>query len=476
MNAVSQVPAVTKVHAMPHNTEAEQQLLGAILSQNGLIDRVADVLRPEHFFDPLHGKIYQICQARIAANMIASPVTLRSILGTDEGLQQVGGAQYLVRMAGAAISSFAIREYAGIILDAAARRDLIRAQEDGVSKLRSGADVSVVQQDLIAALTALPEAQGAESSVSLLKAMTNALTQINEGYQGNVTFLKTGIDTLDAVLRGLGPSDYMLIGGATSMGKTALAVSIALNVARAGGKVGFWSLEMTEEQLAMRMASSVAGVPYSDLRDASTLSEAAFRRWAKAAESINKAPMRIVPKHVRDISAGEAALRRIKRELGGLDLALIDYSQLVRANGKTRYEMMTEVSIRSKALASALGCPLIGLVQLDRSIGERDDPRPGLADIKESGQFENDADQVVFCYREDYYLMRKGPRVSKDGSISTEATVDFEAKLAECRNKMQLLVRKNRHGRIADAEVGFNAATNRFWRIGDQQEGQMDGN
>lgn len=463
MNAMSQVSA------MPCNIEAEQQLLGAVLTQNGLIDRVSDILRPEHFFDPVHARIFTICQQRIGAGMLASPVVLRSIMGADEGLSQLGGAAYLVRLAGAAMNTFAIREHALLILDAAARRMLIQTQEDGISKLRTGADLAVVQQDLIAALTTLPEAGGMESSVSLLKAMSSALQAINEGYQGNISFLKTGLHGLDAVLRGLGPSDYMLIGGATSMGKTALAVEIASNVATAGGKVAFWSLEMTQEQLATRMASAKSGVPYSETRDASNLSEASFRRWAKAAEEIGKAPMRIIPKHIRDISAGEAAMRRVKREMGGLDLGVIDYSQLVRANGRDMRERMTEVSIRSKMLAGILECPVIGLVQLDRNLGERDDPRPNLSDIKESGQFENDADQVVFCYREDYYLTRRGPKVGKDGKVSTEAMVDFEARLSECRNKMQLLVRKNRHGSIGDTETGFNAATNKFWRLGEQQ-------
>jgi replicative DNA helicase len=176
--------------------------------------------------------------------------------------------------------------------------------------------------------------------------------------------------------------------------------------------------------------------------------------------------MRIIPKHIRDIAAGHAALRRVKREFGN-DLAavFVDYAQLVRGQGKSRYEQMTDVSIGLKTIAGMLECPVIALVQLDRNIGERENRRPQLSDIKETGQFENDADQVVFCHREEYWLERAGPKPGRDGKISADARADWEADLAAARNLMEIIVRKNRHGRLATATAGFHAPTNRFWTL-----------
>ena len=460
---------------LPHNTEAEQQLLGAILTDNGIYDRVADILRVEHFFDPVHQRIYDIAGRRIREGMTASPVTMKTFLDGDAGLSALGGPAYLVRLAGGSIGAHSSRDFARIVIDAAARRLMIEASDRAIDHLRHGEDLGRVQADLTHALMTLPEASGLESSVSLLRAMTEAISRINESYQGNVSFLKTGLPALDYQLRGLGSDNLMLIGGATSMGKTSLALEIASRCAiDQGCRVGFWSLEMSQEQLAERMLAARARVPYAALRDASELPEADFRKIVAAAKENEKAPLRIIPKHIRDVSGGEAAFRRVRREFGGLDLAVVDYAQLIRAPGSSRYEKMTEVSIRLKGLSGILGCPVIGLVQLDRSIGEREDPRPQLSDIKESGQFENDADQVVMCYRAEYYLERRGPKLSKGGEVTAEARADFEAAISKARNKMELLVRKNRHGPIGAVEVGFHAPTNRFWRLNDDQMGMFD--
>ncbi len=467
---MSEIRALRPQLDLSTETAAEQQLLGAILNDGATYDRVSDILSAEHFVDPVHARIFEICANRITKGHLASAAAMAGVLADDESLKPLGGAAYLFRLAGNAMASSMARDYAMLMVEYACRRKLRQLTEDAAQGLSAGVDAAEVRAALQQGLYALPEAAGAESSVSILKAMTAAVEQAAEAYQGNTSFLKTGVPALDQVLKGLAPGDVMLLGGATSMGKTSLALEIATNVslrAERPGKVGFWSLEMTAEQLATRMASAQSSIPYSALRDAASMEEADFRKWIMASQSVGNAGLRIVPRHIRDIAAGHAALRRIKREFGGqLDLAIIDYAQLIRGTGKSRFEQMTEVSIGIKALAGMLECPIIALVQLSRDIGMRDDKRPHLSDIKETGQFENDADQVVFCHREGYWLQRQGPKLGKDGTISAEALADHEAEITRTKNLLELIVRKNRHGGLATAQVGFHEATNRFWALG----------
>lgn len=789
-----------------HSPDLEQQVLGAIMLENGLLDRVSDILTVDHFGDPVHARIFGICLRRISKGHLASPVTLATVLADDEGLKQLGGPKYLVRMAAASMSSFAIRDYAKQMVELHMRRALRHSAEEGLQALSEGQDSAEVKLRLQQALHALPEVAGEESSISLLKATTRAVEIANRSYQGAQKFLTLGIPSVDAILRGLAPGDFMLIGGTTSMGKaqpldsqvltltgwklmgdvkvgdklasedgaasevigvfpqgvkriyrvtfrdgrsvrccgdhlwrvqgsamrvpkvvsthdlnamldmahmkgrigvplfrghfgsdvdlpihpwvlgafigngcfpedgnpllstadaatlwkfksllpagceisyagsynyrikssirgaspfasamiglglrgkraenksipdvymaagqdqrldllrglldtdgwveafgairystssktladqvaylvrsiggvcsisskmpaychngeqriglehyvlnirhengadlftvmqkkrrckrskpvrlgiksvefeceaeaqciavshpgklyvtddftlthnTSLALEAAANISIDQGRpVAFWSLEMSDDQLATRIASARSRIPYSSLRSAEDMSEADFRKWIEATQQISQAPMRIVPKHIRDIAAGHAALRRVKREFGN-DLAavFVDYAQLIRGVGKSRYEQMTDVSISLKTIAGMLECPVVALVQLDRSIGDRDNKRPQLSDIKETGQFENDADQVIFCHREEYWLERGGPKPGRDGKISVDAQADWEADLKASRNLMEVLVRKNRHGGLANASVGFHAPTCRFWAL-----------
>lgn len=450
------------------NVEAEQQLLGAILLDNAAFDQVGDILNVEHFYDPVHARIFDLCAKRIAKGHLSSPVSLAPILATDEGLGQLGGPAYLIRMAAAAAHKSLIRDYAKMIVEQACRRALQESAQEALQALSGGGEASEVKAALQIALQRLPEPAGEESSVSLLKATTKAVARAASSYQGEAKVLQTGVPALDRVIRGLEPGDLMLLGGATSMGKTSLALEIAGNVAiKAKRPVGFWSLEMSDEQLATRMASAASRVPYAALRDASDMEEDTFRKWVAASQEIGMtSPLRIVPKHIRDLPAGHAAMRRVKREFGGaLDLVVVDYAQLIRGTGKSRFEQMTEVSIGLKAMAGMLECPIIALVQLSRDIGQRDDKRPQLSDIKETGQFENDADQVVFCHRESYWLEREGPKVDRNGDITDKAKIEWEADLAACRNIMEILVRKNRHGKLATVQVGFHAPENRFWPL-----------
>ena len=448
------------------NIESEQQVLGAILTNNEIFSRVGDILRPEFFSDPVHQRIYELASGRILKGHLVSPVTMKLALEGDAGLRELGGPAYLARMAGAAISGAAAPDYARQIVEAAARRALHDAALEAQTGLSDGIDSAEVKLRLQHALQSIPEG-GEESSYSLLRSVTEATQATIEAYQGARSFLRTEIGPLDRIIKGLAPGDYCLVCGATSMGKTSLAIEIASNVAYRGEGVVFVSLEMTRQEVANRMAAAKARVPYTDLRDPRDMPEADFRRYIEASQQVATGTMRIVPRHVRDIPAIHAAISKAGTtfKTGKPALAVVDYAQLVRAPGKSRFEQMVEVSIGLKQMAGMLEIPIIALCQLSRDIGKREDKRPQLSDIKETGQFENDADQVIFCHREAYWLQRQGPPLNKDGQVTEQAKLEWQADIKACENVMELIVRKNRHGPLATAEVGFHDATNRFWEI-----------
>lgn len=451
--------------------EAEQQVLGACLIDNDRVAKVADILRPEHFFDPLHADMWRHILARVTKRHLASPITLKADFQNDTRMSDVGGVGYIARMAGAVVAGGAVRDIATEIIQWAAKRALNEALLIGTDELPNEELGNVVAR-LQIAIRALPEAEGEETSISLMTATTSAIRDANEMWSGERTLAKTGIPELDAILHGLGRGDLMLLGGATSMGKTATAVHIAKSYAMSGQPVVYWSLEMRHDQIANRIIASNAGLNYALMRDPTQLSEADFRKWVEKSRDVAQGAMQIIPTRIRDIGAGLSAIEYARDRLGGLSLVVVDYAQLVRGQGKSRFEQMSDVATSLKTLGGLLDVPVIALVQLDRKIGEREDTRPQLSDIKESGQFENDADQVVFCHREGYWLQRRGPAVNKAGVVTDEARADFEADMSRHKNRMELIVRKNRHGKLATATVGFHAPTNRIWSL--QEEAGFD--
>lgn len=449
------------------NIEAEQQVLGALLNTNDLFFSVDGFLREEHFFDAVHQRIYKSIVSRIRKNHLATPISIKDDFTGDEGLKELGGPRYLVNLLGAAIQINHIKAYAKIVVGLAAARKVKQIAEKAILEIDDNQSAHEVQARLAMAVVSLPEGEGESSAISMAKAVTQAAEGVAAAANGERVFLKTGIEAVDKIIKGLGVGDYCLIGGATSMGKTSLAVAIAKNVAEAGKKVAFWSLEMEPDQLAARIVSAYSRVPYASMRDPSDVDEGEIQKWMKATPKAFALPITIIPKWIRDIGAGMSAAQRAKRAFGGqLDLLIVDYAQLIRGTGKTRFEQMTEVSISLKTMAGLLGCPIIALVQLARPDQNRADKRPHLSDIKESGQFENDADQALFVFREFYYLEREGPKVNRDGQVTTDARADFEAELARTRNLMQIFVRKNRHGTIGVAEIGCHVPTNQVWRLG----------
>ena len=303
--------AVQAPETMPHSIEAEQQLLGAILTNNDIYDRVAAIIGPKHFYDPVHERIYDIAAQRIAKNNLASPVTLKAFMEDDEGLKELGGPAYLARLAGAAISAFAVRDYAQMIYDLAVRRDLIQLGRDISAKAAQVDVASEPREQIVEAeqkLYQLAEQGQVESGFqSFLKAVTDAVNVANAAYQrdGGLSGVSTGLVDMDAKLGGLHRSDLLILAGRPSMGKTSLATNIAFNVAKAykrgmthegvegavdGGVVGFYSLEMSAEQLAARILSEASEIPSQQIRSGD-MTEAEFRRFVDAAKALEACPL-----------------------------------------------------------------------------------------------------------------------------------------------------------------------------------------
>jgi replicative DNA helicase len=471
---------IQNAETMPHSIEAEQQLLGAILTNNDVFDRVASIIGPQHFYDPVHARIFDIASARIAKNNLASPVTLKAFMEDDEGLQELGGPSYLARLAGAAISSFAVRDYAQMIYDLAVRRDLIGLGRD-ISSKAAKVDVASEPREQIVeaeqALYQLAEQGRSESGFqSFLKAVTDAVNVANAAYQreGGLAGISTGLTDMDRKLGGLHTSDLLILAGRPSMGKTSLATNIAFNIAKAyrkgvrpdgtegtveGGVVGFYSLEMSAEQLAARILSEAAEVPSEQIRRGD-MTETEFRRFVDAAKSLEACPLYIDDTPALPISQLAARARRLKRT-HGLDVLMVDYLQLVRpASAKdSRVNEVSEITQGLKAIAKELDIPVIALSQLSRQVESREDKRPQLSDLRESGSIEQDADVVMFVFREEYYHEREKP------SESDPKFADWMAKGEALHGKAEVIIGKQRHGPIGTVDLSFEGRFTRFGNL-----------
>ena len=465
--------------AQPHNIEAEQALLGALLVNNEVYDRIEGIVSHTHFFDPVHGRIFDVAAQRIRKNALASPVTLKAFLEDDEGLKDLGGPQYLARLAGAATSMVLARDYARMIYDLAIRRDLISIGEDIAFKaahvdVESEPSEQIVEAEQ--ALYAVAEKGGVDKGFqSFLVAVTEAVNTANAAYRrdGGLAGASTGLKDLDTKLGGLHPSDLLILAGRPSMGKTSLATNIAFNIAKAhkrgmtkdgtegtidGGIVGFFSLEMSSEQLAARILSEAAEIPSEQIRKGD-MTEEEFRRFVEAAKALEACPLYIDDTPALPISALAARARRLKRT-HGLDAIFVDYLQLVRpasSRSDGRVQEISEITQGLKAIAKELDIPVVALSQLSRQVEQRDDKRPQLSDLRESGSIEQDADVVMFVFREEYYKEREKP-----GEHDTEAMMAWQDEMQALEGKAEIIIGKQRHGPIGSVDLAFEGRFTRF--------------
>ncbi len=469
---------ITEPRLQPHSIEAEQALLGALLLNNEIYDRIASIVEPHHFYDPVHGRIFQTASRRIAKNALASPVTLKPFLADDEGLAELGGPDYLARLAGAAISIVAAADYARTVRDLAMRRDLMRIGEEIQSRASSFETDDDPPEQITEAekqLYTLAEKGKYEGGfISFARAAMEATNMVNAAFQrgGGLAGLASGLSELDYKLGGFRNSDLLILAGRPSMGKTALATNIAFNIAKRfrrgtkpdgsegavdGGSVGFFSLEMSSEQLANRILAAEARIKSHELLSGK-ISESQFKSFLEVARDLERIPLYIDDTPALAISQLAARARRLKRQ-HDLDVLVVDYLQLVRpasSKDQNRVNEVSEISQGLKAIAKDLNIPVIALSQLSRKVEERDDKRPQLADLRESGSIEQDADVVMFVYRESYYHDRAKP------PEDDERFPDWQARAEKLHGRAEVIIGKQRHGPIGTVDLHFEDSFTKF--------------
>ena len=457
---------------LPHNIEAEQQILGALLLNNDLLDRVSPVISQDSFYEPVHGDIFSAISRRVEAGTVASPVTIKGAMQGHQGLNVLGGSRYIVNLAGASISAHAVADYARIVSDLAKRRGLVEIADD----LRHGATSDEVKapakhiEEAESRLYELAEGEAQDRGpVSFLKSVMDTVEAANEARMrgGGLSGLSTGLIDLDRKLGGLSPSDLLILAGRPSMGKTALATNIAFNVAKAynrdegtGGSVAFFSLEMSHDQLTARILSDVAGVSAHAVRSGD-MSEDQMRSFVQAAKDVSSLPITIDDTPAITIAQLASRARRIKRTTG-LDLLVVDYLQLMRgptSSRGNRVQEISEISMGLKAVAKDLNVPVIALSQLSRQVENREDKRPQLSDLRESGSIEQDADIVMFVYRHEYYVERARP------DESSERFVEWMEEYERSRGKAEVILGKHRHGSVGGVDLSFDGDYTRFGNL-----------
>jgi replicative DNA helicase len=476
--ASTHLPAESLERLPPHSLEAEQALLGALLHNNLTFEKVAEFLRPEHFSDPSHARIYTAISHLIGRGHIADPITLKEYFDRDNALQDVGGGQYLAQLAGSVISIINTEDYGRKIYDFYLRRQLIDVGEGIVNEAHTyDLDASAIDQiefaekKLFDLATVGQQERGLQTFSSALKqALTNA--EVAYKRDSHVVGVTTGFKKLDEWLGGFHPSDLVILAGRPSMGKTALATNLAFNAARAslekkeGAAVAFFSLEMSSEQLANRILGQEAGLS-SDLIRRGDIGKSDFPRLVEVSSRLNSLPFYIDDTPALSVPALRTRARRLMRHTG-LGMIVIDYLQLLSSPGRksaeNRVVELSEITRSLKALAKELNVPVLALSQLSRAVEQRDDKRPQLADLRESGSIEQDADVVMFIYREEYYLSRKKPTGSDDKVAEWERSMKAVEKIAE------VIMAKQRHGPIGTVQLHFEGRLTKFSDLADNAQ------
>ena len=459
----------SKEHSLPSNLEAEQALIGSVLVNNDIIDEISNIVSSSKFFDPIHKKIYEIIESLNNKGMIANPITLKNYFENDNGLSEVGGSEYLVKLTRFSSSIRQAIDYAKIIHEMYVKRELITIS-DKISEESHDDEIDKTGENIIedAEQSLFQLAERGNFSQSYMK-FNQALDQTIEmatlamkSDQG-IVGVPTGLTDLDEKLGGLHKSDLVIIAGRPSMGKTALATNIAYYAAKKihdnneKTSVAFFSLEMSSEQLSTRILSEQARIQSNDIRRGKATEEQ-LNRYIETSRNIYDLPLYIDETPAITISALSNRARRMKR-LFGLSLVVVDYIQLMRTSSKRmdgRVQEISEITQGLKALAKELSVPVLALSQLSRAVEQRDDKIPQLSDLRESGSIEQDADVVMFVYREQYYLERKQPKL---GSIEH---AEWQSKMNDINGLADIIIGKQRHGPTGNIQVEFEGMYTKF--------------
>ncbi len=453
----------------PSNLEAEQALLGSILVNNDIIDEIGNIINPTTFYDPAHTKIYEVIETLNNKGMIANPITLKNYFEKDNMLNEVGGTEYLVKLTRFSSSTKQAIDYAKVIHEMYLRRELVLISDNLSNETLNSKELSAEKIIETTEKSLFDLAERGSFSRSFLK-FNQALDQTIEmatmamKSDRGIVGVPTGLSDLDAKLGGLHKSDLVIIAGRPSMGKTALATNIAYHAAQTimsrqeKSSVAFFSLEMSSEQLSTRILSEQARIKSDDIRKGK-VTEEEINRYIETSRNIYNLPLFIDETPAITIATLSTRARRIKRQFG-LNLIVVDYIQLMRASGNTRndgrVQEISEITQGLKALAKELGVPVLALSQLSRAVEQRDDKQPQLADLRESGSIEQDADVVMFVYREAYYLERKQPKL---GSIEY---AEWQSKMNDVIGLADIILGKQRHGPTGVVKVEFEGIYTKF--------------
>ena len=478
--------------ALPHNIEAEAALLGALMIDNRLVEDVQLKLRSDHYFEPLHGRIYDAILRMTDKNMVANPVTLRPMFEADEAMKEVGGLGYLAQLTGSGAAIIGARDFAQQIYDLALLRSLVAVGRDMVEgALDTSEDIAPLSQIERAEgeLYRVAEQGGGEGKVkSFGEATKLAIEQaeraLNSG--GHLSGITTGIDGINSKIGGLHRSDLLILAGRPGMGKSSLATNMAFAAAMrfireqeegvephkgAGAPVAIFSLEMSADQLATRILSEESGISSENLR-MGKISQQEFRQLARAAADLQTLPLYIDDTPGLTIAALRTRARRLKRQKG-IGMVVIDYLQLLQGSGKSssdnRVQEISEISRGLKQLAKELDVPVLALSQLSRAVEQREDKRPQLSDLRESGSIEQDADIVMFIYREDYYVASREPKRPMDGDDAKifEAYEQWQRDMERVYGTAELLIAKQRHGATGKVKMKFDSRITKFSDLAD---------
>ncbi|MEO5973031.1 MAG: replicative DNA helicase [Sphingomicrobium sp.] len=472
---------------LPQNIEAEAALLGAMMIDNRLVEDIQLKLKPDHFFEPLHGRIYEAILKLTDRNMIANPVTLRPLFDGDEAIKEVGGPAYLAQLTGSGAAIIGARDFAVQIYDLALLRALISVGRDLVEQaLDTSEEVAPLAQIERAEteLYKVAEEGGAEGKAKSFGEATKLAVEMAEralNSGGHLSGVTTGLEGINAKIGGLHRSDLTILAGRPGMGKTSLATNMAFAAAQrhqrdvedgiepgkgAGAAVAFFSLEMSADQLATRILAEQSGISSENLR-MGKISQQEFRQLARAAAELQSLPLYIDDTPGLTIAALRARARRLKRQKG-IAMVVVDYLQLLQGTGKNdnsnRVQEISEISRGLKQLAKELDVPVLALSQLSRAVEQREDKRPQLSDLRESGSIEQDADIVLFIYREDYYVASREPKRPAEGDEAKihEAHEEWARDMGRVYGLAELIVAKQRHGATGKVRMRFDARITKF--------------
>ena len=456
----------TSANELPNNIEAEQSVIGSILLSNEIFDEINMIINYRNFYDPMHQKIFSAIEKLIFSGMLANPITLKNHFENEK--DEINIPEYLVKITKFSSSSRQTIEYSKLIYDLYVKRELIKISENVIdaSKLNDlDNDGQKIIESFEKSLFDLAEKGSFNSSlVKFDEAMKMTIEMASNAYKNDegIVGVPTGLTDLDDRLGGLHKSDLLIIAGRPSMGKTALATNIAYNAAKKiqddnkKSTVAFFSLEMSSEQLSTRILAEQSRIKSNDIRRG-RISEDQFDKFIETSKNISELPLYIDETPAITIAALSNRARRIKR-LYGLDLVVVDYIQLMRASNfkDGRVQEISEITQGLKALAKELSVPVLALSQLSRAVEQRDDKKPQLSDLRESGSIEQDADVVMFVYRESYYIERKDP------SPATVEHAEWQAKMNEVSNLAEIIIGKQRHGPTGNVMLEFEAMFTKF--------------